>query len=230
MSLKRTNVVVITIAAPLLIARVPAAGAEDCLRFENAKTDATVALNALDAQLARYKKPGQTLQYDLGVCRAARHLKEQAAAAASLATTTCDLRHSVDAINHMRSGADADISVFCEPSLGESERSPPLPQQGLRGASPNINSACSHVVGSYSYPYKTLTVFRSDGTASNSFGPQGTWTCTGGMVTVNWNTGFIDKLVPSGRSSFSATNNHGWGWSANRVDASKNSGAAAGQE
>ncbi len=73
---------------------------------------------------------------------------------------------------------------------------------------------CSNVVGSYSYPYGSVTVFKSDGTATNSAGPQGTWKCAGGTVTVNWNTGYNDRLTPSGGSSFSGSNNHGWTWSA----------------
>jgi hypothetical protein len=78
-------------------------------------------------------------------------------------------------------------------------------------------SGCSHVPGSYSYPLQTVTVFKSDGTASNSSGLQATWTCANGTVTVNWNTGYVDKLIPSSGSNFSATNNHGWAWSAKRM-------------
>jgi hypothetical protein len=77
---------------------------------------------------------------------------------------------------------------------------------------------CSHVAGSYSYPFGTVTVFKSDGTASNSSGLQATWTCAGGRVTVTWSSiGNVDTLVPSGGSNFSASNNHGRTWLAKRL-------------
>jgi hypothetical protein len=78
-------------------------------------------------------------------------------------------------------------------------------------------SRCSIFAGSYSYPFKTVTVFKSDGTASNSSGLKASWTCANGTVTVKWNTGYVDTLIPSGGSSFSATNDHGWVWSATRM-------------
>jgi len=83
--------------------------------------------------------------------------------------------------------------------------------------STNIASRCSNFAGTYSYALRAVTVFKSDGTASNSKGTNATWTCANGTVTVRWNSGFIDTLIPSGGSSFSATNNHGWVWSANRM-------------
>ena len=83
--------------------------------------------------------------------------------------------------------------------------------------STNTASRCSSFPASYSYPLQTVTVFKSDGTASNSSGLKATWTCANGTVTVKWNTGYIDTLIPSGGSSFSATNNHGWAWSAKRM-------------
>jgi hypothetical protein len=83
--------------------------------------------------------------------------------------------------------------------------------------STNTASRCSIFAGSYSYPFKTVTVFKSDGTASNSSGLKASWTCANGTVTVKWNTGYVDTLIPSGGSSFSATNDHGWVWSATRM-------------
>ena len=83
--------------------------------------------------------------------------------------------------------------------------------------STNIASRCSNFAGTYSYALRAVTVFKSDGTASNSKGTNATWTCANGTVTVRWNSGFIDTLIPLGGSSFSATNNHGWVWSANRM-------------
>jgi hypothetical protein len=77
-------------------------------------------------------------------------------------------------------------------------------------------AGCS-IAGNYSYAFQTVTVFTSGGTASNSAGPQGTWSCSGGRITVNWNTGYVDRLIPSGGSSYSASNNHGWTWSARRM-------------
>jgi hypothetical protein len=90
-------------------------------------------------------------------------------------------------------------------------------QESTQKKSTNTASRCSSFPASYSYPLQTVTVFRSDGTASNSSGLKATWTCANGRVTVKWNTGYIDTLIPSGRSNFSATNNHGWAWSAKRM-------------
>lgn len=83
--------------------------------------------------------------------------------------------------------------------------------------SANTSDRCSSVAGSYTYPAETVTVFKSDKTATNSFGLEGTWSCARGTITVHWNTGFVDRLVPSGRLNFSATNNHGWAWVAQRL-------------
>src|SRR6266568_236426 len=57
--------------------------------------------------------------------------------------------------------------------------------------STNAASRCSSFAGSYTYPLQTVTVFKSDGTASNSSGLKATWTCANGTITVKWNTGYI---------------------------------------
>lgn len=99
---------------------------------------------------------------------------------------------------------------------GGEERGAPLRNGSAAPLSANRSDGCSSVVGSYTYPAGTVTVFKPDKTATNSFGLEGTWSCAGGIVTVKWNTGFVDRLVPSGGLNFSATNNHGWAWSAQR--------------
>jgi hypothetical protein len=76
---------------------------------------------------------------------------------------------------------------------------------------------CGHFAGSYSAPFNTVSIYKSDGTAANSAGLQATWTCTAGVVIVNWNTGYVDHLSLSGGSGYSASNNHGWTWSAKRM-------------
>jgi hypothetical protein len=77
--------------------------------------------------------------------------------------------------------------------------------------------ACAKVAGTYSYsPDGTVVVFKSDRTTSHSGGPRGTWTCAGGVVTVVWNTGFIDHLTPT-EGGFSASNNIGVTWVAKRM-------------
>jgi hypothetical protein len=110
----RTNGLPLLGALLLLTAihSLPAA-AQDCSEFDKAKDATMAAADSLDAQEARYKEAQRAPRYDAAVCDAARHLKEQAAAAAALATANCDPKHTVDAINKMQSSADSDIGVFC---------------------------------------------------------------------------------------------------------------------
>jgi len=112
------------------------------------------------------------------------------------------------------SGGDDHEAPEAKPSPHKPARSA-VEKPGKERSSKPV-TGCS-LAGNYSYPFQTVTVFKSDGTASNSAGPQGTWNCSGGRVTVNWNTGYVDQLIPSGGSTYSASNNHGWTWSARRM-------------
>jgi hypothetical protein len=111
---------------------------------------------------------------------------------------------------------DKSVSGSAEQEPAEKNLPRPTPKNSPI-KSTNTASRCSSFPGSYSYPLHTITVFKSDGTASNSSGLKATWSCANGTVTVRWNTGYIDTLISSGGSNFSATNNHGWAWSANRM-------------
>jgi hypothetical protein len=84
---------------------------------------------------------------------------------------------------------------------------------------PRKKNDCSAVAGTYAYdPAGAVAVFKSGGTATHSFGPQGKWTCVDGTVTVTWNIGYTDRLTPlADRPGFSAVNNIGTHFSAKRM-------------
>jgi hypothetical protein len=79
-----------------------------------------------------------------------------------------------------------------------------------RAASPpaeakSKSSGCGQVAGTYKWLLGTINVMKADGTTTLSNGPQGTWTCSNGQVTIVWNNGATDRLTPTS-SGFSVIN------------------------
>jgi hypothetical protein len=67
------------------------------------------------------------------------------------------------------------------------------------------SSGCGKVAGTYKWLLGTINVMKADGTTTLSNGPQGTWTCSNGQVTIVWNNGATDRLTPTS-SGFSVIN------------------------
>jgi hypothetical protein len=72
----------------------------------------------------------------------------------------------------------------------------------------STSSGCGNVVGAYKWLFGTITVIKADGTTTQSTGPQGKWTCDHRQVTIVWNNGYIDRLLPT-LSGFSIVNSDG---------------------
>jgi hypothetical protein len=77
-------------------------------------------------------------------------------------------------------GADAD-----RPHAAPLAKRPAAKEQET-----SSGGSCGRIVGRWSwYLHLTETVFHKDGTAGNSGGAKGRWTCAGGTVNVAWGDG-----------------------------------------
>jgi hypothetical protein len=106
-----------------------------------------------------------------------------------------------------------DARPTSQPNSQAHVRQPTTKEQRTGGS-------CGKIVGTWAWHYllgTSETVFRSDGTASNSGGITNTWTCAGSIIVATWSHGFVDriKVSPDG-SSLSITNNIGQSFSATR--------------
>jgi hypothetical protein len=79
------------------------------------------------------------------------------------------------------------------------------------------SSGCGNIVGTYKWILGTTTVIKADGTTAHSTGPQGTWTCASGQVTIVWNNGYIDHLTPTPTGVSVLTTNTGIQFDAPRM-------------
>ena len=61
-------------------------------------------------------------------------------------------------------------------------------------------TGCGKIVGTWAWHYliTTETVFRSDGSGSNSTGQTSSWTCSGRMVIARWDRGAVEHIKISG--------------------------------
>ncbi len=117
MTKKRMRMSFVAGAALMLVCIGPSAPAiaQDCSKFEESKNDALEALNMLDEALSVFKMWNQAPHHDANVCGPAALVKEQAGAAAALASPRCDTTHAAkDALNKMLNGANTQIALFCE--------------------------------------------------------------------------------------------------------------------
>jgi hypothetical protein len=63
--------------------------------------------------------------------------------------------------------------------------------------------SCGRIVGRWSWYLKlTESVFDQNGTARNSGGATGNWTCAGATIRIAWNNGYVDRATvsPDGKS------------------------------
>jgi hypothetical protein len=79
------------------------------------------------------------------------------------------------------------------------------------------SSGCGNMVGTYKWILGTTTVIKVDGTTTHSTGPQGTWTCANGQLTIVWNNGYIDHLTPTATGVSVLTTNTGIQFDAQRM-------------
>jgi hypothetical protein len=71
--------------------------------------------------------------------------------------------------------------------------STPKPRTSERPAA----NSCQKIVGTWAWHFTlgtTETVFRPDGTASNSSGLTNSWTCSGGTIIAHWSHGGVDHI------------------------------------
>ena len=99
----------------MMALQVSSASGQTCPDFNKAVEATMAANNDVDAQLARLKATGQPPRFDVGVCSAAKRLRDQAGAAATLANQSCgpDTDRTVGALGDMAQGAETDINLFC---------------------------------------------------------------------------------------------------------------------
>ena len=91
-------------------------------------------------------------------------------------------------------------------SVGKTDKSLSGGTEALprRQSSATPNSAantCRKVVGTWAWHYPlvtTETVFKPDGTATNSSGLTNSWRCSGGLVIAKWSHGATDHIRISG--------------------------------
>jgi len=87
---------------------------------------------------------------------------------------------------------DKSISGGVDAETPRAAPDPKRPATKARDTSPD--HSCNRVVGNWTwYLGLTETVFNQDGSARNSGGATGTWTCTGATVTATWNIGSTDR-------------------------------------
>ena len=90
------------------------ANGQSCLDFNKGVEAAMAADNDVSAQLSRVKATGPSPRFDVGVCNAAKQLRELAAAAANLGNQNCGLNTGVvGALGDMTQSAESDIKLFC---------------------------------------------------------------------------------------------------------------------
>src|ERR1700685_3098247 len=107
----------ISAAAILLmtVLEAPLARGESCPDFDKAVETTMAFNNDVDAQLARIKAMGKPPSSDVGVCSAAKQLRNQADAAAKLANQSCgpETDRIVGALGDIAQSAETDINLFC---------------------------------------------------------------------------------------------------------------------
>jgi hypothetical protein len=64
----------------------------------------------------------------------------------------------------------------------------------------STGSSCQKIVGTWKWHHliTTQTVFRSDGSGSNSTGQTSSWTCSGGIVIARWDRRAVEHIKISG--------------------------------
>ena len=87
-------------------------------------------------------------------------------------------------------------------TIGKHEKSISGDEEQPKAKNPTSPKAtgCGKIVGTWTWHYlvTTETVFRSDGSGSNSTGQTSSWTCSGGMVIARWDVGAVEHIKISG--------------------------------
>ena len=113
---KHMRRVILAMTILLMMAlEVPSASGQNCPDFNKAIETTMVSNHDMDAQLARIKAMAKLPSSDVGVCNAAKQLRDQAAAAAKLANQSCgpETDQIVGGLGDMAQSAETDINLFC---------------------------------------------------------------------------------------------------------------------